>query len=112
MTPRTVARLWVVQRLSAAYLAIAFIVHLVTIIYAIQGGVTSAEILGRTQGSVIWLLFYMSFVVAVALHLPIGLRTIISEHLGWRGTSLDLAMLICAAGILGLGVRSVMGVYL
>lgn len=112
MNPRTVARLWIVQRISAAYLAIAVIVHLITIIYAIRGGLTSAEILGRTQGSLSWLIFYMSFVAAVAMHLPIGLRNILSEHFGWRGPSLDLAMLFCALGILSLGARGVMGVYL
>jgi fumarate reductase subunit C len=112
MSPRAVARLWIMQRVSAAYLAIAVIVHLITIIYAIRGGLTSAEILGRTQGSLSWLLFYTSFVLAVAMHLPIGLRTIVSEHLGWRGPSLDVAMLFCAAAVLGLGARGVMGVYL
>lgn len=112
MSPRTAARLWVVQRVSAAYLAIAVIVHLITIIYAIQGGLSSAEILGRTQGNISWLLFYITFVIAVAMHLPIGLRNVLSEHLRWRGPSLDLAMLLCAVGILALGARAVLGVFL
>ncbi|WP_028241667.1 succinate dehydrogenase [Stutzerimonas azotifigens] len=112
MTPRTAARLWALQRLSAAYLAIAVLVHLATIIYAIHGGLSSAEILGRTQGNLAWLLFYASFVVAVALHMPIGLRNVLSEHLGWRGRSLDLAMLAVALVVLGLGAQAVLGVFL
>ena len=48
-------------------------------IYAVQGGLSASEILGRTQGSYAWFLFYGLFVVAVSVHAAIGLRTIISE---------------------------------
>ena len=46
------ARLWYWQRMSAMVLAICVVVHIVTIIYAVRGGLTAAEILSRTRGSI------------------------------------------------------------
>ena len=45
------AHLWVVQRLTAMVLALAVLVHLITIISAVRGGLSAREILARTQGS-------------------------------------------------------------
>ena len=39
--------LWLAQRASAAVLALCVVVHLVTMIVAVRGGLTAAEILGR-----------------------------------------------------------------
>ncbi len=111
MTARNAARLWVAQRLTAAFLAIAVVVHLATVIHAVQGGLSAGEILGRTQGNVAWLLFYAAFVVTVAVHAPIGLRNILAEHLRWRGPSLDAAMAGVAFALLVLGGRAVWAVY-
>ena len=71
--------LWLAQRASAAVLALCVVVHLATMIVAVRGGLTAAEILGRTRGSVAWAAFYGVFVVGVAIHAPIGLRTIVAE---------------------------------
>ncbi len=62
--------------------------HLGVMIYAIQGGLSSDEILGRTQGSVFWMLFYGIFVAAASLHAAIGLRVIVHETLRLRGIAL------------------------
>ena len=40
--------LWLVQRISASVLAVAVAVHLITIIAAVQGGLTAAEIIARS----------------------------------------------------------------
>lgn len=111
MSPRSQVLLWGAQRISAMVLALCVVVHLVTMIYAVRSGLSAAEILGRTQGSVMWFAFYTLFVFAVAVHAPIGLRTIISETFNWRGRRLDLL-----AGIIGLslamwGMRAVFGVF-
>ena len=103
-------RLFVLQRLSAMLLAPLVIVHLGLVLYAVRGGLTAAEILGRTQGSIGWALFYGLFVLAVALHAPIGVRNVLKEWTGWRGSSLDLAMLALAAALLALGLRAVWAV--
>ena len=87
------------------------VVHLATIIYAVQGGLTAAEILGRTRGNTAWLAFYVVFVVAAAIHAPIGLRPVLGEWLGWRGRSRDFALLLFAALLAWLGMRAVLGVF-
>jgi len=82
---RSETLLWVAQRASAAVLAVCVLVHLATIIYAVQGGLSGAEILARTRGNSAWFAFYTFFVLAVAVHAPIGLRAVLAEWLGWRG---------------------------
>jgi fumarate reductase subunit C len=103
--------MWVAQRVSAAVLGLAVLVHLVTMSYAVRGGLTAAEILARTRGSVGWLLFYGIFVLAVAVHAPIGLRTIAREWAGWRGAVPDTVVAIVAVVLIGLGWRAVWAVY-
>jgi fumarate reductase subunit C len=105
------SRLWVAQRLSAMVLAVCVLVHLATIIFAVRGGLSAAEILSRTRGNIAWLSFYCLFVAAVAIHAPIGLRTVFAEWLGWRGRSLDIAAALFAALIGAAGLRTVLGLY-
>jgi fumarate reductase subunit C len=103
--------LWLAQRASAVVLAVCVVVHLATIIYAVQGGLTATEILGRTRGNAGWLAFYSVFVLAVAIHAPIGLRAVFIEWLQWRGPSRDVVLLIVAAVLAGMGMRSVFAVF-
>ncbi len=109
--PSREARLWLVQRASAAVLALCVVVHLATIVLAVRGGLSAAEILGRTRGSMAWLFFYATFVVAVAIHAPLGLRAILREWTAWRGASLDLTMALVALLLLVLGWRAVGGLF-
>ena len=104
--------MWLAQRASAAVLAMCVVVHLFTIVYAVQGGLSAAEILARTRGSVGWFVFYSLFVLAVTIHAPIGLRPVLGEWLGWRGRSRDFALLLFAALLAWLGMRAVLGVFL
>jgi fumarate reductase subunit C len=103
--------LWLAQRASAVVLAACVVVHLATIVLAVRGGLTAAEILGRTRGSLGWLVFYSIFVVAVAIHAPIGLRAIVREMTAWRGRSLDVAMLAAAVLLAWLGWRAIGGLF-
>jgi fumarate reductase subunit C len=111
VSARAEARLWIAQRASAAVLALCVVVHLIVIVYAMRGGLSAAEILGRTRGSVPWLLFYGVFVLAAAVHAPIGLRAIAAEWLGWRGRSLGIAVQILALLLAALGLRAVWAVF-
>ena len=111
MTDRLGARLWLAQRASAAVLALCVAVHLATMIVAVQGGLSAAEILGRTRGSVTWLAFYGLFVLAVSVHAPFGLRAVLREMTAWRGRSLDLAVLVFALVLAWLGLRAVLGLF-
>ncbi|HEV8107279.1 MAG TPA: succinate dehydrogenase [Burkholderiales bacterium] len=104
--------LWIAQRASAAVLAVCVVVHLATIIYAVQGGLTAAEILGRTRGNVGWLAFYSIFVLAASVHAPIGLRAVFLEWLRWRGASRDVALALFAGLLAWMGMRAVFAVFM
>ena len=67
MSTRTQTFLWLAQRASAAVLALCVFVHLGTMIYAVRGGLSAAEILARTRGSFAWLAFYSAFVLEEVL---------------------------------------------
>lgn len=103
-------RLYMLQRITALMMAPLVLGHLGVMIYAIQGGLSAAEILGRTQGSLVWFLFYGLFVVAVAIHGAIGLRTIAHEWAGLHGVALEGFMWLSGLGLFGLGARAVWAV--
>jgi fumarate reductase subunit C len=93
-------------------LAVCVVVHLATVIYAVQGGLTAAEILGRTRGNLAWLAFYSVFVAAVSVHAPIGLRAVFTEWLRWRGRSRDVVLIFLAACLAWMGMRAVGAVFM
>ncbi len=111
MTSRGEAGLWIAQRASAAVLAVCVLVHIAVMIYAVRGGLSAAEILGRTRGSAGWAVFYTLFVAAVAVHAPIGLRAVAVEWLGWRGRSLGIALHVFGLLLLAMGLRAVWAVF-
>ncbi|WP_322990380.1 succinate dehydrogenase [Hoeflea sp.] len=105
-------RLYMLQRLSAMVMIPLTLGHIAVMIYAIQGGLSAAEILGRTKESVIWFLFYGLFVLAVSLHASIGLRVIVHETLGLKGRGLELFMWGAGLLLLATGLRAVFAVTL
>lgn len=105
-------RLYMLQRISALFMAPLVLGHIAVMIYAIQGGLSAAEILSRTQGSVFWGLFYGLFVLAVSVHAAIGLRVILHEWGGISGVLLDTAMWLIGGALLLLGMQSVLAVTL
>ncbi len=92
-------------------LAVCVAVHLATVMYAVQGGLSAAEILGRTRGNAGWAAFYAVFVVAAAVHAPIGLRSVLSEWLKWRGFTRDLFLAVFAAALAWMGFAAVLAVF-
>ena len=105
-------RLFMLQRLTALIMAPLTLVHLAVMIYAIQGGLSATEILGRTQGSIFWFLFYGLFVVSVSIHAAIGLRVIISETLKVRGMPTNILSWSFFLIALYMGAKAVIGVTL
>ena len=105
-------RLYIWQRLTAALMVPLLLVHLAVIFYATRKGLSAADILARTRGSIAWAPFYGVFVVAAAVHAPIGLRTVLTEWtpLGTRAS----AIVAIAFGFLlaVLGLRAVAAVVL
>ena len=111
MNVRMQVLLWTAQRASAAVLAVCVIVHLVTIIYAVRNGLSAAEVLGRTRGSTAWAGFYSIFVAAIAVHAPIGLRSVLAETFNWRGRGLDVLVIAMGAALALWGFRAVYAVF-
>ena len=106
------AVLFVAQRVSAAVLAFAVTVHLVTILYAVRGGLTAGEVLERTRDNHWFFAFYVVFVLAVAVHAPIGLRNVLREWTPWhRPFARRRAGGVCAAAA-DIGFRAAVAVYL
>ena len=103
-------RLFLAQRLTAMILGPLVLIHLGLILVAIRHGLTAAEILGRTQGSVGWALFYGLFVFCVAIHAPIGLRNILREWTSVPRGMLNPLMVAFGLLLLVLGGRAVMAV--
>ena len=81
-------RLYLAQRISAMVMAPLVLGHLAVMIYAVQDGLSAAEILGRTQGSLWWGAFYGLFALAASVHAAIGLRVVVHETLKVQGPAL------------------------
>jgi len=112
LSTRTQVLLWTAQRASAVVLAVCVLVHLATVIYAVRNGLSAAELLGRTRGSHGWLGFYAIFVAAVAVHAPIGLRSVLAETFNWRGTGLDITVMAMGLALAAWGLRAVYAVFI
>lgn len=89
------AYLW--QRGTAALLLPLILIHLAVIFYATRQGLTAADMLNRTRGSVAWAAFYGTFVLAASIHAVIGIRNVLAE---W--TSLSPKSAASLSGLLGL----------
>lgn len=104
------ARRWYWQRISAMVLAICVVTHLAVILYAVRGGLSAAEILGRTRGNWGFAAFYTVFVVACAIHVPAGIANIAEE---WAGLGQRAALWLArglAVVLLVAGLRAVIAV--
>jgi fumarate reductase subunit C len=106
------ARLYILQRGSAAIMAPLVLLHIAVIFYATHKGLSAADILARTRGSVAWAAFYGLFVLAVSTHASIGVRTILGEWFGLRGTARNIVAVIFGLLLLALGLRAVAAVVL
>ncbi len=104
------ARRWYWQRLSAMVLAVCVLVHLGVLIYAVHGGLTASAILGRTQGNWAFAAFYAVFVIACAIHVPVGLANIGREWFGLGERAAVWSARGAAVLLLWMGLRAVYGV--
>jgi fumarate reductase subunit C len=105
-------RLYVWQRLTAAVMAPLVLVHLIGIFYATHKGLSAADILSHTRGSVTWALFYGVFVAAVAVHASIGIRTVLSEWSPLGARQRDFVVAFFGLLLATLGWRAVAAVVL
>ena len=108
---RREAKLWYWQRVSAMVLAVCVVIHLIGIVYAVRGGLSAAEILGRTRGSWMFAAFYGTFVIACAVHAPIGLASMLQEWRGGRGHAHAIVAQLVAVLIAVLGFSAIYAVF-
>jgi fumarate reductase subunit C len=105
-------RLYLWQRATAAAMVPLVLVHIAVIFYATRKGMTAADILSRTRGSLVWASYYGLFVAAASIHASIGVRNVLTE---WSPlTDRRAGLLAVAFGLLlaVLGARAVFAVVL
>lgn len=105
-------RLYILQRATAALMVPLILVHIAIIFYATRRGLSAADILARTRGSVAWATYYGLFVIAAAIHAGIGVRTVAIEWGGLRPRNADAIMWATGFALLVLGLRAVTAVVL
>jgi fumarate reductase subunit C len=105
-------RLYVWQRLTAALMVPLVLGHVAVIFYATREGLSAADILGRTRGSLGWAAFYGTFVAAVAIHAAIGVRNVLIEWSALKERHAGVLATLLGALLLVLGVRAVAAVVL
>ena len=105
-------RLYVWQRATAALMVPLVLLHVAVIFYASRRGMTAADILARTRGSVLWASLYGTFVVAAAIHAAIGVRTVLTEWSPLDDRSAGILAAIFGISLLVLGLRAVAAVVL
>ena len=103
-------RLYLLQRISALVIAPLVLIHIGTMIYAVQDGLSAEEILSRTRAAWGWAVFYGLFVVSAVVHAAIGLRSIVAEWLGVTGPTLTGFAWATFFGLLATGAYAVVAV--
>jgi fumarate reductase subunit C len=102
--------LW--QRATAAIMLPLVLLHIAVIFYATRQGMTAADILARTRGSIVWASVYGVFVVAAAVHVSIGMRNVLTEWSPLRDRGAGILANAFGLALLVLGLRAVAAVVL
>jgi fumarate reductase subunit C len=96
-------RLYLWQRTTAAIMVPLVLLHIAVILYVSRQGLTAADILSRTHGSLLWASYYGLFVAAASVHASIGVRNVLTEWspLDERGAGWCAAILGIVLALLG-----------
>ena len=105
-------RLYVWQRATAALIAPLVVVHIAIIFYASRNGMTAADILSRTHGSVVWASYYGLFVAAASIHASIGVRNVLTEWAPLNDRGASQFAIVFGLLLAALGARAVFAVVL
>ncbi len=105
-------RLYVWQRATAAVMAPLVLGHIALIFYATRQGLSAADILARTRGSIVWAAYYGLFVAAVSIHAAIGVRSTLSEWSPLTERRAGIFALLFGLFLAMLGARAVAAVVL
>jgi fumarate reductase subunit C len=105
-------RLYLWQRATAALMVPLVLVHIAVIFYATRNGMTAADILSRTHGSVVWASYYGLFVAAASIHASIGVRNVLTEWLPLNDRGASQFAIVFGLLLAALGARAVFAVVL
>jgi fumarate reductase subunit C len=105
-------RLYVWQRATAALMVPLVLAHIAVIFYATRKGMTAADILSRTRGSVVWASYYGLFVAAASIHASIGVRNVLTEWSPITDRRAGLFSIVFGLLLATLGARAVFAVVL
>ena len=100
-------RLYLWQRATAALMVPLVLIHLAVILYVSRQGMTAADILSRTHGSVVWAAYYGLFVVAASIHAGIGVRNVLVEWSPFRESSIETFAILFGQLLLWTGLWAV-----
>jgi fumarate reductase subunit C len=105
-------RLYLWQRATAALMVPLVLLHIAVIFYATRKGMTAADILSRTHGSIVWASYYGLFVAAASIHASIGVRNVLTEWSPLTDRRAGLLSLLFGLLLAALGARAVFAVVL
>ena len=100
-------KLYVWQRATAAIMAPLVLVHIAVILYVSRHGLTAADILSRTHGSMLWAAYYGLLVAAASIHAGIGVRNVLLEWSPFRQRSIDTFAILFGQLLLWTGLPAV-----
>jgi fumarate reductase subunit C len=103
-------RLYLWQRATAAAMVPLVLVHIAVIFYATRKGMTAADILSRTHGSIVWASYYGLFVAAASIHASIGVRNVLTEWSPLTDPRAGLFATVFGLLLAALGARAVFAV--
>jgi fumarate reductase subunit C len=103
-------RLYILQRATAVVMVPLLLLHVGVIFYASRRGLSAADLLGRTRGSLTWGSLYTVLVLAASTHAAIGVRIIASEWTPLRGAALESLTWAFGLLLLLLGLTAVAAV--
>jgi fumarate reductase subunit C len=105
-------RLYLWQRATAALMVPLVLLHIAVIFYATRRGMTGADILARTHGSIMWASYYGLFVAAASIHASIGVRNVLTEWSPLTDRRAGVFAIVFGALLAALGARAVFAVVL
>jgi succinate dehydrogenase hydrophobic anchor subunit len=103
--------LWLLQRGSAAAMLPLLFGHLALTLLSSRSELSTAAILGRTQGNLPLAAFYALFVLFASVHAALGVRAWLAESPAWRGNPLDAAAATLAVLLIFSGGRATWAIY-
>ncbi len=103
--------LFALQRLTGGILALLLFIHIATVIYAVQGGLSVEEIVNRVRGNLFWITFYGIFALTAVIHAAIGIRKILIEFVPVGRRVIDVVVASYFVGAMWLSFHAIEAIW-